>query len=340
MQIAKIGTSYKFSPIKVLEQASLNQEGLAQLYSRLREETEVRGAVLLSTCNRCELYFGYEGSLDEVVGKVHAIFATVLAVPVSFFQDHFRVLADQDLVQHLFEVASGSDSMVLGDNEILGQLKSAYQTAVDAQVTTSMLNKLFQTAIAVGKRVRHETGMSKGAYSVSSIGVDGMLEVFGDRRDLSILVVGAGRVGTGTIKKLVALGFEDLTLTNRSEVRSTMLQRLYNLRVMPFSDWMQRLSEVDIVFLTTSSETPLITPEILAQLSSRPQMLVDLGMPRNVDPRVKGSGIDLLALDTIHDVANRNLEARKGELHRVGVIVAEEITKLRKWLQFPVLLAQ
>ena len=296
MQLGIIGTSFKESSIETREQLRYSKKTLADIL----ETTACTEYVLLSTCNRIELY---------IVAPVADIRPILAYINTHWHNHALTRLTQSDCVQHLFAVASGLDSMVIGESEILGQVKQAYETAVAQQTTGPYLNKLFQASIAIGKKVRDQTGIATGVYSVSSIAVNQLrqdnLEFFGQ----NILIIGAGIMARRALKKLVAIGHTKVYITNRTAKTGQALAAEGGVQFVPFESALATLASYQAIILATAAQRPIVTPDILPK--DHKLTLVDLGMPRNVDPQsAKYDAITLIIVDDLLDIANHNVAVR------------------------------
>lgn len=285
--------------------------------------------VIMSTCNRTEIYFsGPNVQASQQRLKVHM--SSFFKVSVEWIEQKFDALSGDDALQHLFGVTSGIYSMVFGENEILGQVRDAYQFCFAKGATHSILNKTFQTALAVGKRVRDETDLGRGTYSVSSIAIDMVRELHPLFLESKTLIVGAGDTGLRSVKKLVSLGHRQLTLTNRTAKRAEQIASQYQLATIPYAYLTDRLNEFDVIFVATLSPEYLVYPGQIA--SSRPKVVVDLGVPRNVDPRVAElPNATLITVDHLRGISEANLSRRRSELPKINQILQEEISVFRQW---------
>lgn len=330
MTLGVIGTDFRNSSIQFRELIYFDAEMTAQFLAEVRNSGFIDECVVLSTCNRVEIYFvaqEYRRALDWIIAhlaELHGLDSDLLAKGLTARQD-------DDMVHHLFRVVSGLESMVLGENEILGQIKAAYQVATEHQITGPYLNKLFQKCVGLGKRVREETGVSKGAYSVSSIAVDQIRqncpEFFGQR----LLIVGAGTMAIRALKKLDALGHPDLTITNRTKRSADRLAEQFGIASVALDETLVDVSTYDILLVATGAKSYILD----AVHFSKSTYVVDLGMPRNVDPAVEAlDHVTLVPVDGLLAIANRNLETRQRAYEPILHIIAEEQSDFVRWMSF------
>jgi glutamyl-tRNA reductase len=288
-------------------------------------------ALVLATCNRVEVYGASEKrvSTDEIA-------QCLLQNAEVNDRGHSRALPfyryeAEKCIQHLFRVASGLDSMVVGETEILGQTKRAYQSARTSGAVGPCLHRLFQRAFRVAKQVRTHTEITRGSVSVGSVAVDLAQKIFGELGNCSVLVLGAGETSERTARALVSRGVTDLRVSNRSNDRAKELAQRVGGRAVQFDQWEQQCSEVDILITSTSSETPLLTPTnlgpMLVNRVDRPLFIIDIAVPRDVDPAVNElEGVYLYDIDALRSVAEQSLAVRRQQMASAETIIAEHVS--------------
>ncbi len=285
-------------------------------------------ALLLATCNRVEVYAasGKRVSTDEVA---RCLARNIVDQPHEYALPFYRYEGAR-CAQHLFRVSSGLDSMVVGETEILGQTKKAYESARTSGAAGPYLHRLFQRAFRVAKQVRTHTEITRGSVSVGSVAVDLAQKIFGKLRVCKVLVLGAGETSERTARALVSRGASDLRVSNRSTDRAHELARLVGGRAIPFDEWPEQCCEIDILITSTSSEAPLLTPENLAPTLrdriDRPLFIIDIAVPRDVDPNVnKLEGVYLYDIDSLQSVAEQSLALRRQQIAAAEAIIAEHV---------------
>jgi glutamyl-tRNA reductase len=286
-------------------------------------------ALLLSTCNRVEVYAVSHRriSTDEIA---RCLMREIDTDPHDYAPPFYRYEAEK-CVQHLFRVASALDSMVVGESEILGQAKKAYESARTSGAVGPYLHRLFQRAFRVAKQVRTHTEIARGAVSVGSVAVDLAQRIFGRLSDCKVLVLGAGETSERTARALISRGVGDLRVSNRSLERAGELAQAVGGRAVPFEEWPAQCREIDILITSTASETPLLTPGKLAPMLrerlDRPLFIVDIAVPRDVDPSVNEmQGVYLYDIDSIRSVAEQSLALRRQQVAAAEAIIAEHVT--------------
>ena len=286
-------------------------------------------ALLLTTCNRVEVYAVSQRrvSTDEIA---RCLMGKIDTDPHDYAPPFYRYEAEK-CVLHLFRVASALDSMVVGESEILGQAKQAYESARKSGAAGPCLHRLFQRAFRVAKQVRTHTDIARGAVSVASVAVDLAQRIFGKLSDCKVLVLGAGETSERTARALISRGARDLRVSNRSMDRACDLAQAVGGRAVPFDEWPAQCREIDILITSTSSETPLLTRDKLAPMLrervDRSLFIIDIAVPRDVEPTVNEmEGVYLYDIDSIRSVAEQSLALRREQVTAAEAIIAEHVT--------------
>lgn len=322
MNLFCVGLSHHTTSVETREQFA----GHAEVDCVLRN-SGCAEALLLSTCNRVEVY-GAAGALVPTE-KIARCLARKLDCELENVEAFYRY-EDAECAQHLFRVTSGLDSMVVGETEILGQAKRAYELARTSGAAGPFLHRLFQRAFRVAKHVRTHTEITRGRVSVGSVAVDLAEKIFGDLGQCKVLLLGAGETGERTARALVSRGVSDLRVSNRSGERAETLARLVAGRVVSFGEWLEQFREIDILIAATSSETPLFTrenlgPTLRARID-RPLFIIDIAVPRDVDPSVNElDGVYLYDIDSLQSVAEQSLAVRRQQVAAAEAIIAEHV---------------
>jgi glutamyl-tRNA reductase len=285
-------------------------------------------ALLLTTCNRVEVYGASEKRVST--DAIARCLAREVEKDTHQYAPAFYRYEDEKCVRHLFRVASGLDSMVVGESEILGQAKKAYEAARSSHTTGPYLHRLFQRAFRVAKQVRTHTDITRGLVSVGSVAVDLAQRIFGQLGDCKVLVLGAGETSERTARALASRGVKDLRVSNRSTDRAHDLAGLVGGCIVPFEEWPAQCREIDILITSTSSETPLLTPGNLAPMLrdriDRPLFIIDIAVPRDVDPKVNEmEGVYLYDIDSLQSVADQSLALRRQQIAAAEEIIAEHV---------------
>ncbi len=318
-----VGLSHKTAPVGVRECVAVSGERRSLLLAELRDEADE--AVLVSTCNRSELYLA-RPRRDPV-----AIYADRL----GRFQAHLYRKRGAAALAHLFRVAAGLDSQVVGEAQILGQVREALMAARRARATGPLLEQAFQRALWVGKRARSETAIGIGAVSVAYAAVDLARSVFGDLAGRTALVLGAGEMAELVLTHLRELGVSRIHVLNRTRARAERLAARFGGEACGMEDLPRALAQADIVIASAAAPHPVVRAERVRRVLARrrrPLFLIDIGLPRNVEPGVgRLAGAYLYDLDALETVVARNLESRRAELPRVERIVGEGVADYLEW---------
>ena len=335
MHVFLLGVSHQTAPIDVREQLDFSSRDVGAAVEALAARYSAGEAVVLSTCNRSEIYVAIDDpararqELVDFLGTYHRL-------PREAFESHVFVHADEDATRHLFRVAAGLDSLVVGEPQILGQVKDAFQVAATRQCVGPVLTRLFHTSFGVGKRVRSETGLGEGAISVGFAAVALARKIFGRLDGRGVLVVGAGEISTITAQHLRAQGVGDIAITSRTTAHADALAAEVNGRAIPWSDLRTALATADIVITATGSQRPILTRADVETVSGRqrgePLFIIDIAVPRDVEPSVgEIEQVFLYNVDDLQAIVQENLSRRSGEIVRAESIVSEEVERFATW---------
>lgn len=330
MSIVVIGVNHRTGPIDLLERVTLAGDALSKAVTGLVGRANIREAAVLSTCNRTEVYAVAE-RFHGAYADIRDFFCELSGLSPDDLHPHLYSQHDDAAVAHLFEVAAGLNSAVLGESEILRQVRNAWETAQAEGGAKATLNLLFRHAIETGKRARTETSIGKHTASVSHAAVEMANERLGSLAGRQVLVVGAGEMGEGVAVALVAAGATDIVVTNRTENRAMQLAQRVGGRIVPFDDLTDALSTADVLVTCTGAGTVVIDHDLVARARAgvdAPLLIVDIAVPRDVATDVVAAGdVTLLNIDHLRDWAARGLEKRAAEAARVRSIVAEEVER-------------
>jgi glutamyl-tRNA reductase len=337
MHLTLVGLSHKTAPIEIRETLTFPAARQAEALSALICSDAVAEAVILSTCNRTEIYAvtaAQETGADEVIDFMcdfHGLDRDTLA-------PYLYISQGKPVVRHLFRVVASLDSMVLGEAQILGQVKEAYDHAFENGATGRVFNRLFRHSFEVGKRVRTQTAIGESAVSISYAAVELAKKVFDSLEGRTILVIGAGEMSELTVKHLMSNGVREVLVANRTYERAADLAQRFEGRPIPYEDLFERMRDADIVISSTAATDYVVRrAEIEAVMrkrrGGRPLFLIDIAVPRDIDPAVNDvSNVFLYDIDDLNGVVESNLEERTREARRAEVIIDEEITGFGAWL--------
>ena len=331
MKLFAVGLSHKTAPVETREQLAVKHSEIVDLAASLKSSGNLDEIVLLSTCNRVEIY----GTTQDVSSDIKSLFQLLCAKPRDL-DPYIYVHENVDAVRHLFHVAAGLDSMVLGETEITGQIKDAYEIARGAGLTGRVLNRLFQKAFQATKEIRTRTKIGRGAVSVKSVAVE-LIGKFADLARQSIMVIGAGQMAECCIRLLARKGARSILVSSRSFDRAFDLAMRCGGQAICHGDCLFGMRDMDVVITATTSMEPLLTrgdaENLMKARRDRPLFLIDLSVPRNIDPAV--GGLDSVSLHNIDDLetkARQSVEARQQELVACFEIIEAHIAALSEKL--------
>jgi len=328
MKFFVAGLSYKTAPVELREKLATHASRLQCRGCQLKVRGNLSEVVLLSTCNRVEIY----GVTPWVAGKVHKLFQ-LLSNSDCDFTPHIFIKEGAAAVEHLFKVAGGLDSMVLGETEITGQVKQAYLAAQSAKLTGKILNRAFQTALQIAKEIRTQTGIGRGATSVGSVAVELAEKIFdSDLSKKTVMIIGAGKMGEACVRHLAKRGARSVLVSNRSFERAQGLAAEFGGRAVRFEDCFTAMAEADIVVSSTGCPNTVLNRDDIASVMSRrnrPLVLVDIAVPRDIDPAVQHlNNVFLYDIDDLEAIMQENVKHRESELTRCQGIIAARTTAL------------
>ena len=333
MEIVCFGLSHHTAPVDLRERFAIADGEAAELTARLKAAPGVGEAVIVSTCNRVEFYVAAE----EQAAALAAVEAFLVTRAASADREHFFQHSTAQSVRHLFRVVSGIDSMVLGETEILGQVKKAYAAAQAAGATSKHLNKLFQRAFNVAKDVRTNTNITRGSVSVGSVAVELSEKIFGRLADCRVMILGAGEMSELTAGALQARGVKTIFVANRSHDRAVVLAEKMNGKAVRFDDWAREIHDVDILIGSTAAPHHVLTAAQLAPVmrtrADRPLFCIDLAVPRDIEPAVNDlDGVYLYDIDSLQAIAEQSMNTRRQEIAVCEQMIERHALEFGEWL--------
>jgi glutamyl-tRNA reductase len=336
MEIVLVGLNFRTAPVEVREKVSFSADQARKAGEELRTQGILEETLVLSTCNRTEIYGVHAnanresaGALSTYLGGFHSLRPDVLNPSLYHHYDH-------DAVRHLFRVSAGLDSMLLGEAEILGQVREAYLHAHENHVTGPVLNRLFQAALEIGKRVRAETELGTRPMGVASAGMKLAERIFGKLSDRSALVLGAGTISEQVVSQLRDRNIKNLYLSNRSRDKAEEFACQYNGKVMDWGEWDTALKLPDVIVSAVGVQDTLLTRAMIERAMSargnRALFLMDLGLPRNIEPATADLyNVYLYTMDDLTEIVNQNRSARQTEVPKAEALVEEHVGKFISW---------
>ncbi len=334
MNIITLGLSHRTAPIDLRERLWFSEDEVRTALPSLKKKF-LRECVLISTCNRTELY-GVAGEDGVDMGNLQEFLTKLKQADSYLHPEHFYEYSGEDAARQLFRVSSGVESMMLGDVQILGQVKEAYQLAQETKTIGLVTSKLFQSALHTGKRCRAETEISEGTVSISYGATELASKIYEDLRKKTVLLVGAGKTSELTLKHLHSKGVERILITNRTRSKAEELAQGFAAGVIEFENLRDELRQTDILISSVNSSGYVLTAADLSRAmkdrGNRPLLIIDIGVPRNIDPEAnKIENIFLHDIDGLQIIVDKNLEKRKREVSKVERIIEEELRRFLRW---------
>ncbi len=336
MGLLVVGLNHTTASVAVREKLSFSSLETSTLLKELVKKPMVQEALLLSTCNRTELYAFINGDPERGEKFILDFMLNFKGVSFPTKRDYFYSFHNIDTVHHLFRVAAGLDSMIVGENQILRQIKSAFNICCETGSNGIILNRLFHLAFKVGKRARTETNIGMGSVSVSSTAVELAKEIFADLSSRSVLLIGAGETGELTALCMKKRGIHNFFISNRTFSKAENLATLLQAKAVTLSAIAEVLAKVDIVISSTSSRDYIINYDLIKKIMSKrnnkPLFIIDISVPRNFDPEIGSiNNVFLYSIDDLQNVIDKNIEKRNAEVEKVQQIIEEEVNNFQHW---------
>lgn len=333
--IGLVGISYKSAPVEVREQFTFLKEDICEFSDLLKSDDDFKSLVIISTCNRTEIYF-YSQNTDDRAGFDNIFNALAKQKTYTNDQkDYFYSKSGKQAVEHLFKVASGIDSLIIGEDQIIGQVKNSFVQAQELGITDGIINRLFTKAFEAGKKVRNETEINKGSGSVSSAAVDLCNKYYPDLSQANVLVIGAGQTGQLVLTSLSKKNMGQLFIANRTLSKAEELAERYSGRALSLDKIPDILQQSDIVIVATDAKKYLIKPEMIniPLLENKKQLFIDLSVPRNIDEQISNlENKKLFAVDDLSEIVQETTRRRTNEIAKAEVIINEIAEEYMEWL--------
>jgi glutamyl-tRNA reductase len=335
MQVVCLGLSHKTAPVELREKFAVGDLHLGEIAAELARIDGATEAVIVSTCNRVEYYIAAEDP-----GQGAKVLTDFISARAGRPPDIFQQYRGDDGARHLFRVVSGLESMVIGETEILGQVKKAYQAAQTAGATSRHLNRLFQRAFNVAKEVRTRTSITRGAVSVGSAAVDLAEKIHGKLDHCNVMILGAGETAEMTAKALQLRGAKAVFVSNRTYERAAALAESLGGKAIHFDQWEKEFETLDILIGSTGAPHAVVTAQKLAPLMAhrkdRPLFCIDLAVPRDFEANVNDlDGVYLYDIDALQSIADESMQVRRQELAKCEVLIERHVGEFREWLATP-----
>jgi glutamyl-tRNA reductase len=335
MDLIVVGVNHRTAPVEVREQLAFSDDEVLEVLAHTRTESTLAEAILLSTCNRTEFY-GLSTDNGAAEMYIRKLIASRKRVDFETHPGYAYTLTRNESVRHLLRVAAGLDSLVLGEAQILGQVRRAYELSLESRACGLVLNRILQSAIAVGRRARNETLIGAGAVSVASAASELAGKIFADLSSRTVLLIGVGEMGTLTARHMIEKGATSLIIANRTFSKAEELANELNGCAMPLDRLHEALAVADIVISSTGATTPIVTRKTMAPILSRrggrPIYVIDIAVPRDFESSIgKMDGVFLHDIDNMGVLVDRNLEKRRAEIPKAESIVEQELESFVTW---------
>lgn len=336
MKILVLGLNHKTAGVDVREKLAFNGQKLEEGVIGLKNLPEVREVAVLSTCNRVEMYTCVN-NIEAATENIKEFLSVFHGLEKSSFEKHLYSHQGVDGIRHIFRVSSSLDSMIVGEPQILGQIKDTFDFALNKKTTGVLLNKLMKKAISTAKRVRTETRIAENAVSISFAAVELARKIFTDLPGKSFMLLGAGEMAELAARHLMNNGVTDVKVTNRTYERGCELAKEFNGKPVRFEDLLQELVNTDIIICSTGAPAYVLIKEqmnkVMKERRHKPVFIIDISVPRNIDPEINDlDGVYLYDVDDLTEVIDTNKLERKKEAEKAEMIISEEVEKFIKWM--------
>ena len=336
MKTVVIGLNHKTADVDLREKLAFNGPKLEDGIRQIRELPEVKETIIVSTCNRVEIYLTVS-DVEKAFEAVKDFFVRFFEIRRESLENALYLYHDMQAVRHIFRVSSSLDSMVVGEPQILGQLKDAFEFALERKTTGILLNRLLKKSISVAKRVRTETKIAENAVSISFAAVELAKKIFADLSEKSFMLLGAGEMAELAVKHMINNGVKDIVIANRTYETGCNLAKEFNGRAIRFDDYLNELAHADILICSTGAQNYVLMKEqmqkVMKERKNRPVFLIDISVPRNIDPEINDlDNVYLYDVDDLQGTVDTNILERQKEAKKAEDIIEEEIETFRKWL--------
>ena len=331
-----VGVNHKTTPVEIREKLAFTKGKIEESVDRLFNFPDIIEHTILSTCNRVEIY-ARANCQDSAIKAIKQFICDFHEVSPVELEDHFYSYRNEEAVEHLFRVSSSLDSMILGEAQILGQVKDAYSLAKDLRSTGLVLNQLFEKAFSIAKKVREETGIAERSVSISSAAVELAQKIFDDLENRTVMLVGTGEMAELAAKHLISYGVKTIYVASRTYDRAVNLARTLNGSALDFEAFKNELHRADIVITSTSAPNFIIKKEMVEKAiherKNKPIFFIDIAVPRDIEPDVNDlENIYLYDIDDLHVVVSANMKEREKEADNAMNFISQEVTKFNNWV--------
>jgi glutamyl-tRNA reductase len=336
VNLVLVGVNHKTTPVEIREKLAFTKGKIEESVNHLFNFPDIIEHTILSTCNRVEIY-ARANSQDSAIKSIKQFICDFHQLSLVELEDHFYSYSNKEAVEHLFRVSSSLDSMILGEAQILGQVKEAYSLARDLRSTGLVLNQLFEKAFSIAKKVREETGIAERSVSISSAAVELAQKIFDDLDNRTVMLVGTGEMAELAAKHLISYGVKTVYVTSRTYERAANLARMLNGSALDFEAFKNELHRADIVITSTSAPNFIIKKEIVEKAiherKNKPIFFIDIAVPRDIEPDVNDlENVYLYDIDDLHVVVSANIKEREKEAENAMNFISQEVTKFNNWV--------
>ncbi len=332
-----LGLNHRTASLNIRDKFAIPCDDIIPLSERLLQIKEIAGVVVLATCNRTEVYYSKEKCLDNkckdnILKELHSFMKVEEDYSSSFY--HYM---NEDAIKHLFRVTSGIDSMVIGENQIVNQMKKAYVYCTEANLTDAILMRLFQKSFECSKRVRTETSIQQGATSVGYVAIDMCEKIFKDLVPQHILIIGTGETGQLALRDFKKRGVTNISVTNRTDEKTLEIGKKWKVNPILFNNYKDHLAQFDIILTATSAGEYLVTKEDIEQAQkirkNKKQLFIDLSVPRNIDIEIgELKNSQLICVDDLQKILDDHKEMRENSVDNANIIIDELVDESLNWL--------
>jgi len=336
VNLVLVGVNHKTTPVEIREKLAFTKGKIEESVNHLFNFPDIIEHTILSTCNRVEIY-ARANSQDSAIKSIKQFICDFHQLSLVELEDHFYSYSNKEAVEHLFRVSSSLDSMILGEAQILGQVKEAYSLARDLRSTGLVLNQLFEKAFSIAKKVREETGIAERSVSISSAAVELAQKIFDDLENHTVMLVGTGEMAELAAKHLISYGVKTVYVTSRTYERAANLARTLNGSALDFEAFKNELHRADIVITSTSAPNFIIKKEIVEKAiherKNKPIFFIDIAVPRDIEPDVNDlENVYLYDIDDLQVVVSANIKEREKEAENAMNFISQEVTKFNNWV--------
>ncbi|MEI2359343.1 glutamyl-tRNA reductase [Priestia megaterium] len=336
MHIIAVGLNFRTAPVEIREKLSFNEQELASAMKTLSGQKSILENIIVSTCNRTEIY----AVVDQLhTGRyyVKAFLAEWFGIDKEEFSPYLTIYENDGAIEHLYRVACGLDSMVIGETQILGQVRSSFLLAQEEETIGTVFNQLFKQAVTLAKKAHHETEIGANAVSVSYAAVELAKKIFGDLSSKHVLILGAGKMGQLAVQNLYGSGAKKVTVVNRTFEKAQELANRFSGEAKPFADLHHALSEADILISSTGANDYVVTKQMMSEAErtrkGRPLFMVDIAVPRDLDPELDElETVFLYDIDDLNGIVESNLQERQKAADEIEIMLEAEIVAFKSWL--------